>query len=78
LDFGSITHHSEEVLTISVTGAAEGDVVSLGVPNASNLTNVIYTAWVSAANTVTVKCSNLDQSAAKNPASGTFKVVVFK
>jgi hypothetical protein len=78
LDFGSITHHSEEVLTISVTGAAEGDVVSLGVPNASNLTNVIYTAWVSAADTVSVKCSNLDQSAAKDPASGTFKVTVFK
>lgn len=78
LDFGSITHHSEEVLTISVTGAAEGDVVSIGVPNASNLTNVIFNAWVSAANTVSVKCSNLDQSAAKDPASGTFKVTVFK
>jgi hypothetical protein len=78
LDFGSIAHHSEEVLTFTVTGAAEGDVVSIGVPNASNLTNVIYTAWVSAANTVSVKCSNLDQSAAKDPASGTFKVTVFK
>jgi hypothetical protein len=78
LDFGSIAHHSEEVLTFTVTGAVEGDVVSLGVPNASNLTNVIYTAWVSAANTVSVKCSNLDQSGSVNPASGTFKVTVLK
>jgi hypothetical protein len=78
LDFGSIANHSEEVLTISVTGAAEGDVVSIGVPNASNLTNVIYTAWVSAANTVSVKCSNIDLLSAKDPASGTFKVTVFK
>ena len=78
LNFGSIAHHSEEVLTITVTGAADGDVVSLGVPNASNVTNVIFTSWVSAANTVSVKCSNLDASASVDPASGTFKVSVLK
>jgi hypothetical protein len=77
LDFGSTSAQSSSDLTITVTGAADGDVVSLGVPNASVNANTNYTAWVSAANTVTVRFNNYS-SGAVDPASGTFKVKVFK
>jgi len=77
LDFGSTNAQNSADLTITVTGAADGDVVSLGVPNASVNANTCYTAWVSATNTVTVRFNNYS-SAAVNPASGTFKVFVTK
>ena len=77
LDFGSTAAQTSSDLTITVTGAADGDVVSLGVPNASVNANTDYTAWVSAANTVTVRFNNYS-SAAVDPASGTFKVFVTK
>jgi hypothetical protein len=77
LNFGSTAAQTSSDLTITVTGAADGDVVSLGVPNASVNANTNYTAWVSAANTVTVRFNNYS-SAAVDPASGTFKVFVTK
>jgi len=77
LDFGSTAAQTSSDLTITVTGAADGDVVSLGVPNASVNANTNYTAWVSATNTVTVRFNNYS-SAAVDPASGTFKVFVTK
>lgn len=77
LDFGSTNAQLSTDLTITVTGAADGDVVSLGVPNAAVNANTSYSAWVSAANTVTVRFNNYS-SGTINPASGTFKVFVTK
>lgn len=77
LDFANTNAGNSTDLTITVTGAADGDVVSLGVPNAATSAKSCYTAWVSAANTVTVRFNNYS-SAAINPASGTFKVKVSK
>ena len=77
LDFGSTNAQNSADLTITVTGADGGDVVSLGVPNGSVNANTCYTAWVSSTNTVTVRFNNYS-SAAVNPASGTFKVFVTK
>jgi hypothetical protein len=77
LDFPSTTTLLSADLTVTVTGAADGDVVSLGVPNASVNANTCYTAWVSAANTVTVRFNNYS-SGTVNPASGSFKVFVTK
>ena len=65
-----------EDLTITVTGAADGDVVTLGVPNGSVTTSVQYTAWVSAADTVTVRART--SATGENPASGTFRATVIK
>jgi len=80
LDFGNTTAQTSTDLTITVTGAADGDVVMLGAPNGSvsGADNVVYFAWVSAANTVTVRFSNNNVAAAVDPASGTFKVRVIK
>ncbi|MCK4386713.1 MAG: hypothetical protein KAV41_01350 [Candidatus Pacebacteria bacterium] len=57
LDFPLVGANSCEVLTIAVTGAADGDVVTLGIPNniisaSSTLTAV---GWVSTGGTVTVR-----------------------
>ena len=77
LDFPSTTTLLSADLNITVTGASDGDVVSLGVPNAAVNANTCYTAWVSAANTVTVRFNNFS-SGTVNPASGLFKVFVTK
>jgi hypothetical protein len=77
LDFLSTNAQNSRDMTISVTGAADGDVVSLGVPNAAVNANTSYSAWVSAAGTVTVRFNNYS-SGAVDPASGSFKVFVTK
>lgn len=75
LDFGNLATIGCEDLTITVTGAASGDVVNLGVPNGSIVANSSYSAWVSAADTVTVRFCALVSG---DPASGTFRVDVWK
>lgn len=75
LDFASTNAQTSTDLTITVTGAATGDVVILGVPNGSVNANTCFTAWVSATNTVTVRFNNYS-SGAVDPASGTFRVSV--
>ena len=77
LNFGSIGAHGSETLTISCTGAVLGDVVSLGIPNGSMESDASFVAWVSAADTVSVKCFNFNGSSF-DPASGTFTVKIIK
>jgi hypothetical protein len=78
LDFPSTNNGNKSDLTINgITGAEEGDVVALGIPNSVNLNHSCFTAWVSAANTVTVRFSNYG-TGALDPVSATFKVKVFK
>jgi hypothetical protein len=77
LDFGSTLANTNSDLTITVTGATDGDPVELGTPNASIIGGTCYTAWVSAADTVTVRFNNYT-TGAKDPASGTFVVFVKK
>lgn len=63
--------------TITVTGAADGDLVRLSVPNAANVAGSSFNAWVSAANTVTVQhCCNIAGTC--NPASAVFTARVEK
>ncbi|GAI72449.1 unnamed protein product, partial [marine sediment metagenome] len=77
LDFPSTSAQNSSDLTISVTGAAVGDVVALGIPNASTNNHSTFTAWVSAADNVTVRFNNYS-AAAIDPASDTFRVSVIK
>jgi len=78
LDFASTLAGAATDLTITVTGAASGDVVAIGVPNGSTLTDGNFTGWVSAANTVTVRFANNSLTLALDPASGTFRASVLK
>jgi hypothetical protein len=78
LDFPSTGHGNSADLTFTVTGASEGDVVALGIPNASIVANASFTAWVSATDTVKVRFNNYASSGSSDPALGTFKIKVFK
>lgn len=75
LNFPSTLSTAVADLTISVPGAAVGDAIDLGVPNASITATANFFAWVSAANTVTVRYS---PKATEDPAVGTFKVIISK
>lgn len=77
LNFGSIAAGATETLTMTVTGAADGDVVSLGVPNGSMHADIDFFPWVSASNTVSVRCRNYGAGAV-DPASGTFRASIIK
>jgi hypothetical protein len=77
LDFPSTNTQTSSDLTITVTGAADGDIVELGVPNSSTNANSSFTAWCSGTNTVTVRFNNYSTGAI-DPTSGTFKVRVIK
>lgn len=77
LDFSSTSAQTSSDLTITVTGAADGDAVYIGVPNGSVAANTCFTGWVSATNTVTIRFNNYS-SGAIDPASGTFRAVVTK
>lgn len=72
------TESLTETATITVTGAADGDVVTLGIPHAANNAAAVYSYWVSAANTVTVRMASADAGNPVDPGSGTFTAIVFK
>jgi hypothetical protein len=76
LNFASIAAAASADLTITVTGAAVGDEVTVGLP-AAPTAGIIYQAFVSAANTVTVRATNITGDAI-DPAAQTFNVAVLK
>jgi hypothetical protein len=78
LYFPSTSPNTYSDLTITVTGASTGDVVSLGAGASPGVANTSFFAWVSASNTVTVRFNNADASLTADPGSATFKVSVFK
>lgn len=79
LDFGATAPGTSTDLPLTVTGAAVGDPVALGVDNSTTATtNGSWSAWVSATNTVTIRFANSDLVSTINPASATFKVSVIK
>ena len=78
LDFGSIAAGASEDLTITVTGATDSAAcaVALRLPTAPTA-GIIYQAFVSAANTVTVRATNITLISV-DPSSQTIGVIVFK
>jgi hypothetical protein len=75
LDFPSISAAAQANLTITVTGAAVGDEVAMGLP-AAPTAGIVFNAFVSAANTVTIRATNIT-AAPVDPASATYGVLVF-
>lgn len=81
LNFGSIAAGEHADLTITVTGALFCDPVVLGISQESATggsvhDHVMFMAFVSAANTVTVRCLNIG-SAATDRLPGEFRVSVY-
>lgn len=76
MDFPSIAAAASAVLTATITGAELGDIVSVGLP-ANNSAGVIYQGYVSAANTVTIRATNIT-AAAIDPVTGVFRIRVSK
>ena len=76
LDFPSIGAASQANLTASVPGAAVGDVVDLGLP-AAPAAGITWDAFVSAADTVTVRATNVTAGAV-DPASAVYRLMVNK
>ena len=74
LDFGNTSTLTSTDLTITVTGAAVGDSVAIGLPAAPDA-NGCFTGWVSAANTVTVRFNNYSAGSI-DPASATYRATV--
>lgn len=82
VDFTDLAAGTCETFTITVTGAANGDTVALGIPAAAWATTEYATiqGWVSAANTVTVKRCNItnETTALSDPAAVTIRATVIK
>lgn len=76
LDTAPIAAASHIDVTMTVTGASVLDRVVLGLPTAPTA-GVAFMAWVSAANTVTVRFFNYT-AAAIDPPAATFSVSVIK
>lgn len=76
LDFPSLAAAASADLTIAVPGAAVGNSVSLGRP-AAPTAGLIFQAFVSAADTVTVRATNITAGAV-DAVSASYRVTVLK
>lgn len=75
LDFPETAAQTCSDRTMAVNGTQAGDVVMLGIDNAAIPANGSFSAWASAANTVTIRFCN-PTALAVDPSRGTFGVVV--
>lgn len=75
LDFPSINAGAQADLTVTVTGATVGDRVAMSLP-AAPAAGLVFNAFVSATDTVTVRASNISASPV-DASSGTYGLVVF-
>lgn len=79
LDYAAWSGGDCQDRTITVTNAADGDVVSVGIPNAlASIAGVTWSAWVSSANTVTVRGCKITSGASSDPAAATVRADVWK
>lgn len=82
VDFTALAAGACENFTVTVTGAANGDPVAVGIPAAAWATTeyASINAFVSATDTVTVKRCNLTNAttALSNPAAVTVRAVVLQ
>ena len=75
---GHFSSHSASA-NFALGGAVDGDTIALGVPNERMSANatVMYTAWVSAANTVTVQACDI-MGTQKTAGTGSIRIDLWK
>ncbi len=78
--FPSLKPSTCSSLTFTFTGTSDGDTTALGIPNAMMAVgNVIYSGWVNATNSVTIRACNVNPNGpATTAASGTVRVDIWK
>jgi hypothetical protein len=76
MDVGNLIDAAGETNTIAVPGVALGDIV-LGVSLAVSVAGITVTAWVSAADTVSVRFQN-ESGGPLDLASATVRVIVVR
>ena len=76
IDLSSLPAHSSVDFTVTVTGAALGDTCSCS-PNTTIETGLVWSCFVNALNTVTIRVANIS-AAAIDPVNRGWKVNVFK
>lgn len=78
IDFSSIASGGNASATIPVGGARPGDIVAIGLPSTGVVDGRrIFTAFVSANDTVTLYISN-ENAGAVDPDSGLYTAIVFQ
>ncbi len=79
LDFAAWAGTDCQDLTVAVVGAADGDTVSLGIPNTlASVAGVTWSGWVSAPGVVTVRGCKITAGASANPAAATVRADVWQ
>lgn len=76
LDFPNVLANAFQDLTVAVPGAVSGNPVALGLPNTGPFAGLRYEAWVSAADTITVRANNFT-AGPLNPGAQTFVVMTW-
>ena len=76
IDFGSISANLAADSDVTINGARANDICVVAPPGAPDA-EITFTAFVESANTVTVRAAN-NSAGAVNPASGTYRVMVYK
>jgi hypothetical protein len=79
LAFAGISRHSCETLSVAVNGAAEGDSVALGMPNAlGSLEGVTWFGWVSGPGVVSIRGCNATRERVPAPPAANIRVDVWQ
>ena len=79
LDFAAWSGGDCQTLTVSVPGAVDGDQISLGTKNAlGSIAGVLWDAWVSSTDTVSVRGCKITAGASADPASTLVAVRVWR
>lgn len=75
LDFGAIGANACETQTMTVTGVADGDVVTLGVPHsfANASSTLTWSGWASTTNTVAVRVCQVAGTTTADFAAAVFR-----
>lgn len=76
VDPASIAAGAEDIATFTVPGVALGDAVISWAPGVDLTTNADVEVYVSAANTLSIRISNLHASSALDLASSPWKVLI--